>query len=314
MAQEIFIPIKPHGATLAVIEQANTIITEYAAQGFTLTLRQLYYQFVARDLLSENTLTQYKRISRIVADARNGGLIDWNAIEDRTREVHTDSAWDNPADIIKTAARSYRENPWKTQPYRPEVWIEKDALLGVIEDVCTESRVPYYAHRGNDSQTLIHAAGKRFAKYLGQGLIPVVLHLADHDPAGIDMTRDIRERVALYARCDVEVRRVALDLKQVRRYRPPPNFVKDTDTRSGGYRAQFGTDKCWELDALSPAVIAGLIRAELDTLINPARWRAAISKEDRGRKQILAVVQNWDKVEKLSRTKEGRHGQAKIQR
>jgi hypothetical protein len=81
-------------------------------------------------------------------------------------------------------------------------------LLGVIEDACTEFRVPYFAHRGNNSQTLQYQAGKRFAAYLDQGLIPVVLHLADHDPNGIDMTRDNRERLKLYARDDVEVTRL----------------------------------------------------------------------------------------------------------
>ena len=138
------------------------------AQDFTLTLRQLYYQFVARDLLEENTLRQYKRLGRIVSAGRDVGMIDWNAIEDRTREVHTHAAWDDPAHRIKSAARYYQEDLWKTQPYRPEVWIEKDALLGVIEGVCTRLRVPYYAHRGNNSQTLIYQAGQRFRRFLDQ--------------------------------------------------------------------------------------------------------------------------------------------------
>jgi hypothetical protein len=184
---------------------------------------------------------------------------------------------------------------WRGQRYRPEVWIEKEALLGVIEGVCTELRVPYFAHRGNNSQTLQYQAGKRFARYLDLGLIPLVLHLADHDPNGIDMTRDNVERLALYARAPIEVRRIALSLDQVRQYIPPPNFVKEADTRTGGYRERFGTDECWELDALSPTVIANLIRTENEALIDPKRWRAAIASEERGRKQIAAVA----KVEKI---------------
>jgi hypothetical protein len=302
MACELFIPWKPHAATLVVVEQANTIIAEYLAQGFALTLRQLFYQFVARALL-QNMFKQYKRLGAIVRNARDGGLIDWDALEDRTREVNTHSFWNNPAGIISAAAHSYREDLWAGQRYRPEVWIEKDALLGVIEGICTEWRVPYFAHRGNNSQTLQYQAGKRFAEYLDQGLIPLVLHLADHDPNGIDMTRDNEERLALYARAKIEVRRIALNLDQVRQYNPPPSFVKEGDTRTSGYRERFGTDECWELDALSPIVIADLIRTEIESLLEPKAWAKALAHEQRGRKLLGAAAENWTKVEKLLRGK-----------
>ncbi len=219
MSTEVFVAYRPLAKALAVIEQANRLIGEYQARGFRLTLRQLFYQFVARAWL-ENVLREYKRLGRIICDARDGGMIDWDAIEDRTRKVNTHASWTSPSEIIWQDAHVYHEDPWLRQRYRPEVWIEKDALLGVIEDVCTELRVPYFAHRGNNSQTLQYEAGKRFAEYLDEGLIPLVLHLADHDPNGIDMTRDIRERLALYARADIEVRRVALTMQQVRQYNP----------------------------------------------------------------------------------------------
>jgi hypothetical protein len=295
---EVFIPYKPHAATLRVVEQANGIIGEYLVQGFALTLRQLFYQFVARALL-ENLFNEYKRLGRIVRDARDGGLIDWDAIEDRTREVNTHTFWANPAGIISAAADQYREDLWAGQRYRPEVWIEKEALLGVVEGVCTELRVPYFAHRGNNSQTLQYQAGKRFTEYLDQGLIPLVLHLADHDPNGIDMTRDNIERLALYARQEVEVRRIALNMDQVRQHNPPPSFVKDGDMRTSGYRERFGTDECWELDALSPTLIADLIRTEIEQLIDWPKWRSAQAREERRRGLLDTAAANWSKVEKL---------------
>jgi hypothetical protein len=296
--REVFIPYKPHAGTLVVVESANSIIAEYLAQGFALTLRQLFYQFVARALL-ENVFKQYKRLGTIVRNARDGGLIDWDALEDRTREVNTHTFWANPAGIISAAAHQYREDLWVAQRYRPEVWIEKEALLGIVEGVCTELRVPYFAHRGNNSQTLQYQAGKRFAEYLDQGLIPLVLHLADHDPNGIDMTRDNQERLALYARAEIEVRRIALNLDQVRQHNPPPSFVKEDDTRTSGYRQRFGTDECWELDALPPTVIADLIRTEIESLIEPKAWAKALAREQRGRKLLGAAAANWTKVEKL---------------
>jgi hypothetical protein len=266
--------MKFRNAILAVIERANSIISEFMAQGFVLTLRQLYYQFVARALI-ENKQTEYKRLGSIIKDGRRAGLIDWSAIEDRTREVQFHPSWKSPSTIIEAVADQYREDPWRDQLYRPEVWIEKDALLGVIEGVCTEWRVPYFACRGNNSETLQYQAGKRFDRHLADGLIPIVLHLGDHDPNGIDMTRDNRDRLAMFTRHDIEVRRLALNMDQVERYAPPPNFAKETDTRHAAYVRDYGTTECWELDALAPTVIAGLVDAEVEALIDRNAWDAA---------------------------------------
>jgi hypothetical protein len=138
---------------------------------------------------------------------------------------------------------------WDGQTFRPEVWIEKDAFLGVIEGVCREYRLPYFACRGNNSESEQYKAGKRFELDLANCLIPIVLHPGDHDPNGLDMTRDNRDRLAMFARRGVEARRLALNMDQVERYRPPPNFAKETDTRYPAYVKDFG-ERCWELDAL----------------------------------------------------------------
>jgi hypothetical protein len=304
---ERFIDYRPQAPTRAVIDQANSVIAEFTDQGFKLTLRQLFYQFVARGWL-QNTMREYKRLGRIIRDARDGGLVDWDAFEDRTREVNNHASWDGPEEIITSAADIYRAPIWSSQDYRPEVWIEKEALVGVIEGICRQYRVLYFAHRGNNSQTLQHEAGKRFAEYFELGLIPVVLHLADHDPNGIDMTRDNIERLKRYAGREVEVRRIALNMDQVRAFDPPPSFVKDTDTPTSGYRDRFGTDECWELDALSPAVIANLISTELYGMIDRGAWGAEFDKEARERNLLASVAENWTEVKNLI---EGRRGPAK---
>jgi hypothetical protein len=282
--------------TLALIEQANTILDEYAAQGFTMTLRQLFYQFVARDLI-ENTYANYKLVGRTVSDARLAGLIDWDSIEDRTRSLNTHSSWHDPAAIIRSAALSYREDIWKGQHYRPEVWIEKAALVGVVEPICNEYRVPYFATIGNNSQTEQREAGERFADHIANGLTPVVLHLGDHDPNGLDMTRDNRDRLTMFASNDIEVRRVALNMDQVEEYNPPPNFAKEADSRYADYVARYG-EKCGELDALAPPVLAGLIRDELAGMIDAAQWRKREAAERRNRAMLDKVAANWTLVKK----------------
>ena len=112
------------------------------------------------------------------------------------------------------------------------------------------------------------------------------------------MTRNITAQLEHYAEQEVEVRRIALNLNQVRRYRLPPNFAKEDKIRAA-YVREFGTDQCWELDALSPTVISNLIEAEIKKLIDPEEWNAAKAKEQRGRDLIDGVATHWTKVEKL---------------
>ena len=94
------------------------------------------------------------------------------------------------------------------------------------------------------------------------------------------MTRDNRDRLAMFAQQGVEVRRLALNIDQVERYRPPPNFAKGTDSRFEAYAAEFGQE-CWELDALNPTVIADLIRMEVEGLIDVETWNSALAQERR---------------------------------
>jgi hypothetical protein len=287
--------------TLTLIENASGIIDEYHALGFTLTLRQLFYQFVSRPALGlANTFDNYKKLGRVVTAARRAGLVDWDALEDRTRNVRSLPTWDEPPEIIGACANQCREDIWSSQPYRPEVWIEKDALTGVIEGVSEEFRVPWFSCRGNVSDSEMYSAGKRFAAVIAQGQVALVLQLVDHDPTGLDMSRDVRERLAMFARQDIEVRRLALNLDQTNGL--PPNFAKESDSRFEDYVQQFGTTDCWELDALAPNVISGLVRAELESLIDRDAWASAIAAEDDNRAVLAAAARNWRLVKSALRS------------
>lgn len=277
-----------NGATLATIAKANEIIEEYAGQGFRLTLRQLYYQFVARGLL-QNRQQEYKRLGSILNDARLAGLVDWDAIEDRTRFLRANAHWGSPAEILDGAASQYRIDKWATQRWRPEVWIEKDALVGVIEPVCRRLDVAYFACRGYNSQSEQWAAGMRLRERrggLGAGQRTLVLHFGDHDPSGIDMTRDNDERLEMFAGYGWgELRRLALTRAQVDQFNPPPNPAKTTDSRYAGYRREHG-DESWELDALEPVVIATLIEDAVRGVRDEALWEEAVEEEEDHRAQL----------------------------
>ena len=260
------------------------MIDEYHRQGYDLTLRQLYYQFVSRDLLP-NTQKSYKRLGGILNDARLAGLVDWDAIVDRTRNRRLLTRWENPAQIIDACVNSYHVDRWDGQPFRPEVWIEKDALVGVIQGVCNELDVPYFACRGYVSQSEQWRAGQRFRRDMRNGQDVVIFHLGDHDPSGIDMTRDNGDRLEMFSEAGIRVERLALNADQVAQYNPPPNPTKLTDSRAAGYLEEHG-DESWELDALEPSVISDLIRQAVEGLIDWDIWDETKAREDEGRELL----------------------------
>jgi len=276
------------GASLEIVRNANLIIEEYTEQGYSLTLRQLYYQFVARGML-ENSKQSYSRLGGIISDARMAGLVDWNAIEDRTRELKKLTTWASPGEVAQAAADGYREDKWADQRVRVEVWIEKEALSGVFQAVCEELEVPYFACRGYTSQSEMWRAGQRLRKYERRRQRVVILHFGDHDPSGIDMTRDIDERLKGFG-CAAEVRRLALNMEQVREFDPPPNPAKVTDSRFEGYEREYG-EESWELDALEPSVLAKLVVDAVLELRDEETWEESVGRQEGERARLVRAYE-----------------------
>ena len=291
MPKIAYIKQKFGSASRALIEKANAVLADYEAQGYKLTLRGLYYKLVKRNYIP-NTMKSYKRLGSIINDARMAGLIDWEMIEDLTREVVTPPHWGGPADIIDAVARQFRIDKWADQPYRPEVWIEKAALTSIVKGICEELDISFLACRGYTSQSEMWSSAMRLKKFAeDHNQEPIILHFGDHDPSGIDMTRDITDRLETFMG-GITLKRLALNMDQIEEYQPPPNPAKVTDSRFTGYQNKFG-DESWELDALEPAVIVGLIRKAALSLRDEEKWAAKVEEERRHRSTLKWAADNW---------------------
>jgi hypothetical protein len=267
---------------------ANIIINEYERQGYNLTLRQLYYQFVARDIIP-NRQDEYVKLGKNINDARLAGLVDWDAIVDRTRNLLSLPNWDSSAEILNDAASQFKLDVWESQDYYIEVWIEKDALTGIIERVCNKWRIPFFSCRGYTSQSELWRAAQRV---ISKNKETIILHLGDHDPSGLDMTRDIIDRFDLFECYNVEVKRLALNMNQVDEHKPPPNPTKMADTRSKKYTKKFGYES-WELDALNPIIINQLIEDNINPFINFNRWNEVKEKEKEHKDRIKELSKEF---------------------
>ena len=192
---------KPQKLRRGWIASAIAICEEYARAGYNLTVRQLYYQFVARDLLA-NTAKNYDRLKDTVDKARLGGFIDWNHIVDRTRRPRIIRTFDSPAEAVEDALTTYRRNLWANQKTYIEIWVEKEALAGVIEPIGDRWGITTFSCRGYSSQSAMWRAARRIEAQIKDGKQVVILHLGDHDPSGVHMTEDIRERMTMFLKTD----------------------------------------------------------------------------------------------------------------
>ena len=273
--------------SLAIISTVNIIIDEYTQQGYGLTLRQVFYQLVSRNEIP-NTEAAYDNLGQLINKARLAGMIDWLAIEDRTRHLRQLAHWNDPADRIKSAAHSYRIDLWQGQAFYVEVWVEKDALIGVVEQAADKFDTPCFSCRGYVSASEMWIAAQRMIERHDAGQHCVILHLGDHDPSGLDMTRDIQDRMKLFG-ASVDVKRLALNMEQVQHYNLPHNPAKLTDTRANGYVQQYGRSS-WELDALEPSILDVLVSTNILKHLDTDQYRRMEIRQAKEQAEILEII------------------------
>ena len=277
----------------------DKIMKEYNHLGYKLTLRQMYYQMIARDLFPEewrnkktgtkNNIQNYKRFGVLVNNGRLAGWLNWAHMEDRARETVFPSYWESPSDIVQACADQFRYDKWDEQPFHLEVMAEKDAVAGILEPVCENLQVRFTANRGYASSSLFYEVSRRLIDAIDKGKEPVILYLGDHDPSGMDMTRDIEERIALFTGETVHVDRLGLNMDQIQKWSPPENPAKESDTRFSSYRQQYG-DSSWELDAIEPRDLADLVRDAVMARRDEDLWDDACIREDKAKAKLKSIA------------------------
>ena len=326
MAYEVYTSYKPGKEAALLLRTITDIVILYQGQGLRLTLRQLYYQLVARDIIP-NKEASYKKIGNLVSKARLGGFLDWDAIEDRVRQPKSPPEFGSLDELINAALHSFRLPRLKGQERYVELWVEKDALAGVLHPIAYENHIVLMVNRGYSSTSAMRESALRIREKTAELGVDeaVVLYLGDLDPSGEDMVRDIEDRLNLFllqglevdwgghpfkgnkpdiedydASCarrghvDLKVKKLALTMDQVEEYDPPPNPAKLTDSRASKYVEEFG-EHSWEVDALPPETLRSIIEEELDELIDHEAVEKVTDTEDEQRallRQAVSSLQN----------------------
>jgi len=303
---------------------SNTV-NLYMKKKIKLSNRQLYYRLVGKDLIP-NFIEIYKRVCKFLTDCRYGGYIDWDAIEDRGRVPKRKSQWNTVQDLIDSAVNSYRLPRWKDQEYYVELYCEKEAMDSVLRPITDKYHIYFGYNKGYCSASTIYDIAKRVKTQIEKGKKVKVLYLGDHDPSGLDMIRDVEQRIKEFliiwlddyfwkTECEnkesdwyktyehghdgwrnyfeqdyinekFEVIHVALTTDQIKQYNPPPNPAKFTDPRANDYVSMHGKIS-WELDSIEPEILMQLTEDAILKYLDIDKYNKWLKKENKDIKKLV---------------------------
>jgi hypothetical protein len=273
-------------STTRFIEQALEILE--AEQ--PMTVRQLFYRLVSVGVIA-NDRNDYQRVSRVMTTARDDGRCPFEWIVDRSRPSYEPNVWKDMRGYLRACKRSYRKDYWVKQPCYVEVWAEKDAIIGAIQEVTDDLGVIVRVGRGFLSATKAHET----AEILADKDNPVtVFYLGDHDPSGRAIEEDLRRRIRGYGSGVFDLIRLAIHLEDIKKFKLPPLRVKDSDSRSARFRVKHGA-QCVELDALPPVELRRRIREAIESQLDFEEWERSVEIEKAELASIQNIVDQWPK-------------------
>jgi 5S rRNA maturation endonuclease (ribonuclease M5) len=280
-------PIKYQRKTKEILGQVQEILEEYKGKG-AFTVRQIYYQLVSKKIIP-NTLSSYKRLSWILSNARKDGIIPFNSIIDRMRMPIKENSWDGLGRFIKGMKKKYKKSKWKGQDRYLEIWLEKDALRGLFEPITNMYDVYLVVGRGYPSLSSLYEAAKRFK----EANKPIqILYFGDFDPSGENIPQTIKKNLIKHFKIDrknLRIRKVALTLRDIKKYKLPPAPTKSKDSRSKKFVQKYG-DFCVELDALPREVLGEKLKKSIEKYFNYKTFQRRLKAEKKEAKKLEEII------------------------
>jgi hypothetical protein len=280
-------PIKRSRRTRAEVEALDEALFEIVAQFRPVTVRQVFYQAVNRGLVPKTETQGYRVVQRRLVALRESGEIPYGYIVDGTRYVHGYTRYEDLDEFSAYAAGLYRKDYWASADVRVEVWLEKDALKGVLmPTVVRDCGLNLYVTRGFASITYLQEAAEDIEN---DGRPTRVYVLTDFDPSGIVIAEKVETELRRRAPdSDITVERLAVDRQQIDRWSLPTRPTKTTDTRTSKFSRTHGTESV-ELDAIPPDTLRALVKDAIESHMEPRRLAALKMVEDEERETFRSM-------------------------
>ena len=243
-------PIKRHRATRAELEQRRDALFDIVANMRPMTVRQVFYQATVRGIV-EKTENGYAKVQTDLAEMRRDGALPYGWLADNTRWQRKPRTFNGVAEALTATAQLYRKALWNDADSYVEIWLEKDALSGVVYPVTNAYDVPLMVARGYASLSFLHSA----AEAINELYVPAfIYHLGDYDPSGVNAGEKIEETLReLAPDAEIIFERIAVTPEQIEEWSLPTRPTKASDSRAKA----FGSSISVELDAIAPDLLRG---------------------------------------------------------
>lgn len=254
-------PIKRGRRTKAEIEVVRDGLYTILSEQHPATVRGTFYQAVGRGLVAKTEAEYKTTVGRLLTEMRRAGTLPYGWIADNTRWMRKPTTYNDLHDMLQLTARTYRRALWGSQNAYVEVWLEKDALAGVIYDVTEDWDVPLMVTRGYPSITFLHEAAETIAD---QGKPVFIYYLGDHDPSGVDIPRFVEvELRRLAPGADITFRCIAVTDEQIVELNLPTRPTKKSDSRSKAFEGESV-----EVDAIPAPILRALVASRIQAHID----------------------------------------------
>jgi hypothetical protein len=282
-------PRRRYARTRAIAAAIVEIVDEYSPQ--TMSTRQIFYQLVSRGVIV-NDQASYDRTQRITVELRRDGIVEYSRIVDRRRMKHHKEGWDGADELIAACAHHFRRDVWASQDTVVMIGLEKVALEGVFSEVADEYGASVWPLQGYSSVSFAFEWATEIRRLTDRGKLVAIYYFGDHDPAGLDIERDVRDKLVGHG-ADFEWERRGLLFSDLDGFDLINVPVKAGDSKSKKYLAQFG-NRAAELDALPPDELTDRIRASIAGHVDEDQLRLIRRDEDLQRESLEIVARNWD--------------------
>ncbi len=278
-------PIKRQRRSRAAMDELRTSIFEVVSEEHPATVRQVFYQLVGLGVIDKSEAEYKSTVVRLLTSMRLDGTLPFGWIADNTRWMRKPQSHSSLAQAVQRTAETYRRSLWDNQDAYVEIWLEKDALAGVLYDVTEQWDVPLMVTRGYPSVTFLHSASEAIA---AQDRPCYLYYFGDHDPSGVHIPINVEKRLREFApEADIHFERVAVTLEQIVRWGLPTRPTKKTDTRSRNFQGESV-----EVDAIPPRQLRSLATSCIERHINSNALYVMRVAEDSERKALAAWAES----------------------
>lgn len=272
------------------VDQVRRAIIDTLEQERPMTVRQVFYQLVSQGVIAKSEKEYKNTVVRLLTDMRRDGSIPFNWIADNTRWMRKAITYDSLQDALYTTAMTYRRSLWQESDAYVEIWLEKDALAGVLFQVTEEWDVPLMVTRGYPSVSFLHSAAEDIKSQSEFGRTTYLYYFGDYDPSGVDIPRFVERQLREFApEARMLFECIAVTPEQIRQLNLPTRPTKRTDSRA----KNFDDSVSVEVDAIPPRVLRSMVQDCITNHLDEYELSQIRKTEEWERETLQAISSKW---------------------